>query len=260
MAENIDGNGEEPRPMSQDEINSLFKQLEDEVDSEPVESIKEDTTQDASNGTPQAGALHQNDINNLLDEVAAEDNKPPEDGPQSPMGQDDIDSLLNSLQGDVADSAAETENKSAPEPASDDGPLGQDAIDAMLNSLQGGEETPSVPEPSAPAPVEAEAAAPAVQASLGQDDIDALINQMHGEPEEESTPAVAASEPAVQASLGQDDIDSLIAQMSGEPAAVEAPPVPPPPAAEDGKVLGQDDIDAFLNSMSGGDEPAAEPV
>ncbi|MCK6489864.1 MAG: hypothetical protein L6R48_16350 [Planctomycetes bacterium] len=127
-----------------------------------------------------------------------------------PLGQDDIDALVNQVASGAASAAAPAP---APAAAAPSGPLGQDDIDALVNSMAAA--------PAAPATASPE---PAPSGPLGQDDIDALVNQLASS--DAAPPAPAAQQvPLTQSgSLGQDDIDALVSQLAvGEPAPAAEP-------------------------------------
>ena len=252
MADSDQNPEDEPRPMSQEEIDSLFAQLQNDQDaSRPIE--KEPAAEPAA------------------EEPAAEAAKDPGTGP---LGQEDIDALLNELGGDVEPEAEapveEAAAAPAPEPepaaAADDGPLGQDDIDALLSSMGAGDE----PEAAAPAPAPAEEATPAADpndSSLGQDDIDALLANLGAGEEEPAAeaPAEEAAAPASDGPLGQDDIDALLSSMGAGDADAEAPAVPADAQetlvqepADDNALMGQDDIDALVAQLGGGIAESAQ--
>lgn len=265
MAEDDQANNDEPRAMSQEEINSLFKQLEDETTSSkaaPKESAGAESGQNAiddslAQAAPEptsepAGPLGQDDIDALLNAMQSGDDAPTEaEGakeeeapePSGPLGQDDIDALLNAMQGD--DAPAEVEKEEVAEPS---GPLGQDDIDALLNAMQGGDDAP-VEEEQAQVEESAESSGP-----LGQDDIDALLSAMQGG--DEAPAEKEAEEPS--GPLGQDDIDALLNSMNAdEPEVVSAADTIVNADASEDRALGQDDIDDLLAQLTDPDPSPA---
>ncbi|TVR13255.1 MAG: hypothetical protein EA401_07180 [Planctomycetota bacterium] len=226
---------EEPRAMTQEEIDALFASLSGSQPSVPKVTPVDKPSADAAK-----------------DEAPAEqDPKPSPDGSDSQpaaaeeggdMGQDDIDALVSQMQGEDAPA----EEEAPAEGAAEGGDMGQDDIDALVAEMQGDD-----------ADGNDDAAAPAADdgASLGQDDIDALLQEMNGDDEP------AADEGA---SLGQDDIDALLAELNDDPseqpatqgdsqASGSATSVSKPSESGDDGSLGQDDIDALLAEMAGGD-------
>ena len=232
MADSDQNPEEEPRPMSQDEIDSLFAQLQN--DQETSGQVKKEDSKQADEA----------------DAAPAAEKKEPGTGP---LDQSDIDALLNELNDEEPAAEAAAEGAPAAEEAAADGPLGQDDIDALLANMGATEE----PAPANDEPDSNTEAAAQDEGSLGQDDIDALLSSMGAGDEEPAAEAAPEPEAAADGPLGQDDIDSLLANMGVGDAAPEEPAAAEPePAAEapaDDAALGQDDIDALLASMGGGD-------
>ena len=221
---------DDAKPMSQDDIDALLNALGGDASapSRPAEPAM------AAGPAP---AVDQAELDLL---IAALDEAPPTPPaapvpapaePTGPLGQDDIDALINGLSGGAPAAPA-------PAPAAPSGPLGQDDIDALINGLGGGSPAPA----AAPAP-----AAPS--GPMGQDDIDALLNGLT------SAPAPAPAEPT--GPLGQDDIDALINGLGGGAAPA---PAPAPAAEAPSGPLGQDDIDALINGLGGGAPTVAAPA
>lgn len=219
--------------VDQGELDALLSSLTGETDDVP-----------APNGPVNQGELDallaQLDTGSTSEPLPAQTTSIPAT-PGKPLGQDDIDSILASLEG-----PANTPPAAKPAaPAVVDGPLGQDAIDALLNSMG---------DAPAPAAAPAAAAAPA-DGPLGQDAIDALLSSMGDAPA--PTPAAAAAAAPAEGPLGQDAIDALLSSMGDAPAApapsssskAQAPAVASAAAALPAGKLGQDDIDSLLNSL-----------
>jgi len=225
---------DDAKPMSQDDIDALLNALGGDASapSRPAEP---------SMPAGPAPAVDQAELDRLIAALEEAPPAPPAPPapvpapavPSGPLGQDDIDALINGLGGGAAPAPA-------PAPAAEPtGPLGQDDIDALINGLGGG---------AAPAPAPAPAAEPT--GPLGQDDIDALINGLGGgAPAPAPAPAAEPTGP-----LGQDDIDALINGLGGGGAPAPAPA--PAAAADPGAQLGQTDIDALVASL-GTSAPAA---
>ncbi len=221
---------DDPKPLSQEEIDSMFAGLsEDDASAADNESVEEDVSE---------GPLGQGDIDSLVAAMGAGDEEPapepeesaPEPESEGPLGQGDIDSLVAAMGG--GDDSAE---EPASEPEVPDGPLGQDDIDSLLASM--GTETD--PEPVVDP-------APEADGPLGQDDIDSLLASMGAEtdPEPIADPdaTLVADPPNDDASsLDQEGIDALIAGMGTED--------PEPVSEEDADPLGQEDIDDLIASM-----------
>lgn len=217
---------EEPRAMTQEEIDALFASLsgsqptvpkvtpqqapspaDTPVDDSPAEQTVSSTageTQESSSGTQ-------------------DQSEQPSD-PAADMGQDDIDALVAQMQGEDADanaSASDAAQSSVSAAPVADGSLGQDDIDALLAEMGGGDDG-------------APAGDTGGDAGLGQDDIDALLAELNNDDEAES-----------DAEKGADTEQDADSAVSGSATSVSG--------GDGDGALGQDDIDALLAEMAGGD-------
>ena len=189
-----------PGPVDQQELDALLDQLEADV--------ANDSASEAAVAPAAAPAM-----------------------PSGPLGQNDIDQILASLEGGPTAAPAAAN-------ANPDSPLGQDGIDALLAGLGGNGQASKSAKAVTGSPARPEA-------PLGQDGIDALLAGLDNAPSKPEAP------------LGQDSIDALLAGLDkagpgdatkAAPAVAAAPPTAPPV----GK-LGQDDIDSLLNSLGAAD-------
>lgn len=179
-------------PLGQDDIDALLGQLQE---SAPPAA-------EAAAATPAPGRV------GFTPKADAPQPVAPASGP---LGQDDIDALVNQVAGGAAAAAP------APAPAAPSGPLGQDDIDALVNAMAA---APAAPATSSPPP--------APSGPLGQDDIDALVNQLASAPSAPAAPAAQQVPLTQSGTLGQDDIDALVSQLAvGEPAPAASPAASP---------------------------------
>ncbi|TVR41777.1 MAG: hypothetical protein EA402_12605 [Planctomycetota bacterium] len=247
---------DEPRAMTQEEIDALFASLSGSLPAVPKVQPKQQEApasppaeKPSSTPSPE-GPLGQDAIDAMLAEMNGEGEadaapektekteKPEAEGP---LGQDAIDAMLAEMSGEGEAEVASEKAEETPK----EGPLGQDDIDALLAEMNGGEDKD--PEKTKET---------AQEGPLGQDDIDALLAEMNGEGDKT---AKKTKETAKEGPLGQDDIDALLAEMNGDdgakPATTGASKKP------QGSALGQDDIDALLAELDAGSvAPVSESV
>lgn len=315
------------KPMSQDDIDALLAQMngdtasppppapqpaprsgptpdlvhQEEIDRVVANAPVVPATAPVAAPVPPAPVLDQSDIDSLLSSLGVEADT--ESGDQSnavaapapapaavpagPIGQDEIDALINQVTATIPGAAPAPPPAPAPPSAPAAGPIGQDEIDALVSQMEGA----PAPVAEAPAAEVAPAAGP-----LGQDGIDALVDQLAGAPPVavSSPPPVTARTAAAAAAaapggkLGQDDIDSLLAQLGAgtevkvagdapPAAAVVAPTLPFPvtaaqvPGTAMPSTIGQspskrtlalsnEDLDALMAKHSANEPAASETM
>ncbi len=231
-------------PVNQGELDALLSQLDTGSNSEPLPAQPPAVA--ATPGKP----LGQDDIDSILASLEAPASAPPAASPPAPavadgpLGQDAIDALLSSM----GDGPAAAPAPAAPATAPVDGPLGQDAIDALLASMG---DAPAAPAPStaskSKAPAVASAAAALPEGKLGQDDIDSLLNRLGAEQisvgaskpaDTKSIPAAPGTTSRGTLALSTEDLSALVTKH-GAPSTGE-------PA--DG-MIDQGDIDALVKQL-----------
>lgn len=174
---------DEPRAMTQDEIDALFASISGSAPAVPKAQRTESIPHPE---TPPAAAAE----------------APAQPAPESAAPSPDTTSASKTERSPVSQATPAAE-------AADDGPMGQDAIDAMLAEMEGND-SPAPAAAATPPPSTAAAKPASGAAGLGQDDIDALLAEMNGDDEKS----------AGEGPLGQDDIDSLLAELDGSVAPV----------------------------------------
>ncbi|MFW5860244.1 MAG: hypothetical protein ACOCYP_09485 [Planctomycetota bacterium] len=216
---------DDPRPMSQEEIDALFAQVggTGSIDADPVPAPEaEPGSAGPDAATPDA---------------AGQDSGPESEEPMvpaagatlgdGPLSQSSIDELLSQMNaGEPAAAPAQTEPPAAQgasgSAGADPGPMSQSSIDDLLAEMGAGDG--DAPEPEA-------TASPAATAGSGG----------------KETAAAAADGP-----LDQNAIDDLVGQMLGVSDGAQSQPEPEPAAADPERTLDQSEIDAMLAAGGGG--------
>ncbi len=220
---------DDPRPMSQEEIDALFAQVggTGSVDADPSDAAE-----------PEAAAPTEEPA--APPEAAQPDPAPATDEPMVP----------------------------AAEATLGNGPLSQSSIDELLSQMNGGEPAAVAEPPPAPPAAQSESgSAEADHGPMSQSSIDDLLAEMGAgggdEPEPATGPAASTSQgesvaAAADGPLDQNAIDDLVGQMLGAgEAAPEREPEPEPTSgtADPERTLDQSEIDAML--ATAGDEQGA---
>lgn len=219
---------DDPQPMSQEEIDALFAQLENE------------SGQSSKADAPQA--------------------KPEE---AAPAEAEDAEAEVAAAS-EAVEEPEPTVEAAADDAAIQDATLDQAAIDALV-AESAEEEAPAAEAPAAQAE-ETDAPSGEAEASggdgvLSQDSIDALLAEMGGEPEATAD----ADEPAAanpDDPMGQDSIDALLAEMGvedGAQASAEEVEAPAAEADDENATADQDEIDALVNSIQREEGGEANP-
>ncbi len=262
---------DEPRPMSQEEIDALFASMDAEMSGETGEQPVPVEAEEAEPQTVEAAAQP-------AEEPAQEPAASPAAADSGMLDQSAIDALLQQVAaGDGPQPAAASEPVAAPQteiegPA--DGPLAQNDIDALLAQMQGdgapvengassGSSQASAPEP-VPAAQQPDPGPSADAGPLGQGDIDALLAQMQGDvaAPQEAAAAVgsagddqqAPSDAEGERTLDQAEIDAMMAAASTTPPADDDNDDDDALAGSDdpGASISQEDIDRMLADLAGG--------
>ena len=214
---------DEPRPMSQEEIDALFANLGKTGGDEPTPPAAADEASAAEVAEVEDASAAESAVEAVGDEAAAAagpalDTSAADalDSEGAGLEQDDIDALLGDL--NAGGEAAMT---------AQGGPMSQEGIDALLGQL-GDDMTPK-----------SKPATQVLETSMGQSDIDVLLDDINSGRETE-TPAggpmdqagidallgdlndtvpaaatdAASSAPAANAAMDQAGIDALLAQVA----------------------------------------------